>query len=105
MSMSTNENILLQETNKGGYTLAILARFEDPYPVQYIIRLAKPDGTEADYMSTLEGFKNIGELLTALHYFAQTKLYPKDTAALREVLTAEKIKSFAEILKAAKLSV
>jgi hypothetical protein len=103
--MSTNENILLQETNKGSYKLAIVARFEDPYPVQYIIRLSEPDGTEVDYMSTLEGFKNIGELLTALHYFAQTKLYPKDTVALREVLTAEKIKSFAEILKAAKFSV
>ena len=103
--MSTNENILLQETNKGGYKLAIVARFEDPYPVQYIIRLSEPDGTEVDYMSTLEGFKNIGELLSALHYFARTKLYPKDTAKLREVLTAEKIKSFAEILKAAKFSV
>ena len=105
MSMSTNENILLQETNKGGYKLAIVARFEDPYPVQYIIRLAKPDGTEADYMSTLEGFKNIGELLTALHYFAKTKIYPKNADRLREVLTAETIKSFAEVLKSAKFSV
>ncbi len=105
MSITTSENILLQETNKGGYKLAIIARFEDPYPVQYIIRLSKPDGTEVDYMSTLEGFKNIGELLTALHYFAETKLYPKNTERLREVLTAENIKNFAEVLKAAKFSV
>jgi len=104
MSMSTNENILLQETNKGGYTLAILARFEDPYPVQYIIRLSEPDGTEVDYMSTLEGFKNIGELLIALHYFAKTKRYPKNIARLKEVLTAETIKNFAEVLKATKSS-
>jgi hypothetical protein len=55
-------------------------------------------------MSTLEGFKNIGELLTALHYFAQTKLYPTDPHKLKEVLTAEKIKSFAEVLKLAKFS-
>ena len=102
MSMSTNENILLRETNKGGYKLAIVARFEDPYPVQYIIRLAKPDGTEADYMSTLEGFKNIGELLSALHHFAKTKRYPKNIAKLKEVLTAETIKNFAELLKATK---
>jgi len=56
-------------------------------------------------MSTFEGFKKFGELLTALHYFAQTKLYPKDPKKLREVLTAEKIESFAEVLKAAKLDV
>ena len=105
MSTTTNENILLQETNKGGYTLAIVARFEDPFPVQYIIRMSSPEETEVDYMSTLEGFKNIGELLTALHYFAQTKLYPKNTDKLREVLTAENIKNFAEVLKAAKFSV
>ena len=105
MNMYTNENVLLQETNKGGYTLAIVARFEEPFPVQYTIRVSTPEGTEVDYMSTLEGFKNIGELLTALHYFAQTKLYPKDAVRLREVLTAENIKNFAEVLKAARFSV
>ena len=105
MSMSIDENILLQETNKGGYTLSIIARFEEPFPVQYIIRVSKPEGTEVDFISTVEGFKNIGELLTALHYFAQTKLYPKDAAKLREVLTAENIKNFAEVLKSARFSV
>jgi len=99
------ENILLQETNKGGYTLAIVAKFVEPYPVQYIIRVSPPEGAPVDYMSTLEGFKKIGELLTALHYFAKTKLYPKNTDRLREVLTADTIKSFAEVLKAAKFSV
>ena len=103
--MSVYENVLLEDTNKGGYRLAIMARFEEPFPVQYVIRVSRPDGVEVDYMSTLEGFKNIGELLTALHYFAQTKLYPEDPQRLREVLTAEKIKSFAEVLKAAKFSV
>jgi hypothetical protein len=103
--MSVYENTLLEDTNKGGYRLAIIARFEEPYPVQYIIRVSTPEGVEVDYMSTLEGFKNIGELLTALHYFAQTKLYPQDPYKLREVLTAEKIKNFAEVLKAAKFGV
>ena len=102
--MSTNENVLVQETNKGGYKLAIIAKFEDPYPVQYVIRVSAPDGTEVHYMSTLEGFKNIGELLTSLHYFAQMKLYSKDALRLREVLTAENIKNFAEVLKAVKRS-
>ena len=96
------ENILLKETNKGGYSLSIIAKFEDPFPVQYSIRISKPEGVEVDFVSTLDGFRNIGELLTALHYFAKTKLYPKDRNRLKEVLTAESIKSFAEVLKAAK---
>ena len=103
--MAFYENVLLQETNKGGYRLSIIARFEEPFPVQYVIRVSSPEGIEVDYMSTLEGFKNIGELLTALHYFAKTKLYPQDPIRLREVLTAENIKNFAEVLKAAKFSV
>ena len=103
--MSACENVLLLETNKGGYSLEILAKFEDPFPVSYIIRVTTPQGVQADYISTLEGFKNIGELLMALHYFAETKLYPKDTEKLREVLTAENIKNFAKVLKSAKFSI
>ena len=102
--MSANENIVLQETNGGGYTLSIVANFEEGYPVQYIIRVSKPEwkpkGREVDYISSLEGFKNIGELLIALHHFAQKKLYAKDPDKLKKVLTAEKIKDFAEVLKA-----
>ena len=105
MSKQGNENILLQETNKGGYRLEVIAKFEDPYPVAYIIRLSTPKGKKVDYISTIEGFKNIGDLLTALHYFAKTKLYPKDVSKLREVLTTENIKNFAEVLKAAKFSI
>jgi len=105
ISMSASENILLEDTNKGGYRLAIVARFEEPFPVQYVIRLSTPKGIEVEYMSTLEGFKNFGELLTALHYFAKTKLYPQDLQKLREVLTAENIKNFAEVLKSARFSV
>lgn len=105
MGTPVNENILLQETNKGGYRLEVIAKFEDPYPVAYIIRVSTPEGTKIDYISTIEGFKNIGALITALHYFAQTKLYPKNTTELRKVLTAETIKNFAEVLKAARFSV
>jgi len=105
LSKKASENVLLQETNKGGYRLEVIARFEDPFPVAYTIRVSTPEGNKVDYISTIDGFKNIGELLTALHYFAQTKLYPKDVAKLREVLTAENIKSFAEVLKAAKFNI
>jgi hypothetical protein len=80
-------------------------KFQEPYPVGYIIRITTPQGVQADFISTLEGFMNIGELLMALHYFAKTKLYPKDTEKLKEVLTADTIKNFAEVLKSAKFSV
>jgi len=103
--MSTCENVLLHEENKGGYSLAIIAKFEEPFPVSYVIRVTTPQGVKVDYISTLEGFKNIGELLMALHYFAETKLYPKNTEKLREVLTADTIKNFAEVLESAKFSV
>jgi len=103
--MSSCENVLLHEENKGGYSLEIVAKFEDPFPVSYIIRISTPQGDRADFISNLEGFKNIGELLMALHYFAETKLYPKDTEKLREVLTADSIKNFAEVLKSAKFGV
>ena len=103
--MSNCENVLLHEKNQGGYKLAIIAKFQEPFPVSYIIRITTPQGVQADFISTLEGFKNIGELLTALHYFAQTKLYPKDTEKLKEVLTADNIKNFAEVLKSAKFGV
>lgn len=83
----------------------VVAKFEDPYPVAYIIRVSTPKGRKVDYISTIEGFKNIGDLCTALHYFAKTKLYPKDVTKLREVLTAEKVRDFAEVLKAAKFSI
>jgi len=96
-----SENILVEETNKGGYKLEILAKFEDPFPVLYIIRVSTPDGIEVDYLSTLEGFKNIGELLLALHHFAKKKMYPKKPDELREVLTAENIKKFAQLMKSA----
>jgi len=102
MNTSACENILLQETNKGGYSLAIIAKVADPYPVTYIIRVSSPKGEAVDYLCTLEGFKNIGDLLTALSHFAQNKLYPKNTAKLGEVLTPENIKNFAELFKAGK---
>jgi len=102
--MSRVENVLLKESNKGGYSLAIVAAFEEPFPVQYLIRVCPPEGDGVDFISTLDGFKNIGELLMALHYFARTKLYPKDRDRLREVLTAQNIKNFAEVLKAAKFN-
>lgn len=66
-------------------------------PVNYIIRITTPDGVSSDYISSLEGFKNVGELLVALHSFAREKFYPKNPEELKEVLTAENIKSFVKL--------
>jgi hypothetical protein len=92
--MSASENVPLREENNGGYSLAILAKFQEPFPVSYMIRVTTPQGAQVDFISTLDGFKNIGELLMALHYLAENKLYPRNTEKLNEVLTADTIKNF-----------
>ncbi|HXX88079.1 MAG TPA: hypothetical protein VEH86_06520 [Candidatus Acidoferrum sp.] len=97
--MSFSENVLLCERNRGGFSLELVARFVENSPVKYIIRIKTPSDMSADYVSSLEGFKNVGELLVALHSFAEQKLYPTDTEKLKEVLTAENIKSFVKLKK------
>jgi hypothetical protein len=100
--MAFSENVLLCEKNRGNFSLELVARFVENRPVKYIIRITTPEGAPADYVSSLEGFRNFGELLVALHSFAEEKLYPTDTEELRKVLTAENIKSFAKLKKSGK---
>ena len=40
--MSTCENVLLNKTNREKYSIAFLARFEEPLPVSHIIRVTAP---------------------------------------------------------------
>jgi hypothetical protein len=82
--MSKCENILECETNKGNFKLSIIAQFNDYSPVKYIIRIEKPEGERADFVSSLEGFKKFGELLLDLHSFTEEKLYAKDMNQLKE---------------------
>ena len=100
--MPFSENVLLCEKNRGNFSLELVARFAENSPVKYIIRITTPEGAIADFVSSLEGFKNVGELLVALHSFAEEKLYPTDTEELRKVLTADSIKSFAQLKKSGK---
>ena len=94
------ENELMCEKNRGGYKLSIVAEFSDYAPVKYIIRIEKPNGEKADFISSLEGFKEFGELLLALHSFAEEKLYAKeDVEQLKEILTADNIKTFVKFKK------
>lgn len=102
--MVTCENIFAYEQNKGNYKLSIIAQLSDHDSARYIIRIEKPEGEKADYMSTLEGLKKFGELLIDLATFAEEKLYAKDTQQLKELLTAENIKTYVKFKKAAKFT-
>jgi len=99
----TCENVLLKETNKEGYSIAFQAKFEEPLPVRYSIRVTATNARKADYTCKLKCFNTITKLLTALQYFAETELYPKDTKKLKNVLTAENINIFADILKSTRI--
>lgn len=96
--MSASENVLFKKMNKEKYSISLIAKFEEPHPVSYIIRVTAPNGHKTDYACTLECCRNISELLTALCYFAETELYLKDTKKLKTVLTAENLWNFADVL-------
>jgi len=102
--MSDSENILVCETNKGNYKLSVVAQFDYGTPVLYTIRIEKPSGERADYVSTLDGFRKFGELLLDLHSFAEEKLYTKDKQELKELLTADSIRTYVKFKKAAKFT-
>ena len=97
--MSACENMLATENNRGGFTLSIVAEFSDYGPVKYIIRIEKPNGEKADFVSSLDGFKKFGELLLDLHSFAEEKLYATDKEKLKEILTAQNIKTYVAFKK------
>lgn len=100
--MTICENILVTENNRGGFTLSIVAEFSDYGPVKYIIRIEKPNGEKADFVSSLDGFKKFGELLLDLHSFAEEKLYATDKEKLKEILTAQNIKTYVAFKKVGK---
>jgi hypothetical protein len=100
--MGTCENTLATENNRGGFTLSIVAEFSDYGPVKYIIRIEKPNGEKADFVSSLDGFKKFGELLLDLHSFAEEKLYAIDKERLKEILTAQNIKTYVAFKKVGK---
>ena len=79
------------EQNKGEFELSIVARLKGPLVsnVQYMIRLKTPEGETIDYMTTLQGFKELGELLLALHDFCKLPIYAneKHVDKLKEHLT------------------
>ena len=107
MQTENVDHTVWRHENRGNYELSIVARLQGPLVsnVQYIVRLEDPEGYAIDYMTTLDGFKEVGELLEALHYFCKLPIYAneKHVDKLRELLTPENIKKFAEIIKSSRL--
>ena len=101
------DHTVWSQRNKGNYELSIIARLKGPLVsnVQYMVRLKDPENCTIDYMVTLTGFKELGELLLALHDFCKLPIYAneKHVDKLKELLTAENIKKFAEIIETSKL--
>jgi hypothetical protein len=57
-------------------------------------------GDRLDYMLTLDGFKELGELLIALHDFCKDPIFTKEVQSiekLKECLTAENITNWAKL--------
>ena len=98
------ENQLATEINSGGFQLSIVAASAGVGPVKYIIRIEKPNWDRVDYVSSLEGFKKLGELLLNLNAFTEDKAQIDDKEKLRELLTAENIKKYGNFKKALKIS-
>lgn len=107
MTQKVVDHVIWCERNRGNYELSIVARLKGPLVsnVQFMLRLKGPDDYSIDYMTTLDGFRELGELFQALHYVCKLPIYAneKHVEKLRELLTPEKIKDFAEIIKTSRL--
>jgi hypothetical protein len=98
------ENQLATEINSGGFQLSIVAASSGVGLVKYIIRIEKPNWDRADYVSSLEGIKKLGELLLDLHSFATEKLPVNAEGNLRELMSAKNIMEYAKFKKTVKIS-
>ena len=105
MTAEAVEHEIWFQSNKGDYKVSIVAKLKGPLVsnVQYVLRLSH-DGRTIDYLTTLDGFKELGELFQALHYFCKRRIFAeeKNIDKLKELLTPENIKSCAEYLRISK---
>jgi hypothetical protein len=91
------------ERNKHGYEISIVARLKGPHlsNVLYMVKLNNPQDQPIIYVLTLEGLKKLGELFLALHDFCKDPIFVREKSLdkLKELLTAEKIKNYADIAR------
>ena len=97
------DHVIWTERNRGNFKISIVARLKGPrvYTVQYMVRLGSPIPGKDDlnFMLTLDGFKELGELFIALHDFCKEPILVNETNVdkLKELLTSENIKNYAQI--------
>jgi len=97
------DHVIWHEKNRGNFEISIIARLKGPrvYNVQYMVRLRSPSPGKDDlnFMLTLDGFKELGELFIALHDFCKEPILVNETNVdkLKQLLTSENIKSYAQI--------
>ncbi|MCJ7635136.1 hypothetical protein MUP77_22435 [Candidatus Bathyarchaeota archaeon] len=107
MDNNVVDHAIWTHRNRGGYELSVVARLKGPLVsnVQYTVRLKDPENLTIDYMVTLEGFRELGELFLALHDFCKLPIYAneKDVEKLKGLLTTDNIKKFAGIIETSKL--
>jgi len=101
------EIVLFDETNKGGYKIQVIAQLMGPDVgnVRYLLRVSEPpqeDGGSIDYICTVDGFRKIGKLCTALATVVKSPLFAteKNIQKIRKFLTADKLETVADYLKA-----
>ena len=90
------------DRNVAGVELSVVARLKGPHVsnVQYRVRMKQPEGEYIDYMLKLEGFKELGELLIALHNFCRSPIFARESQSvdrLKQCLTAENITNWARL--------
>jgi hypothetical protein len=107
MTEEVVDHVIWTQKNRGNFRLSVVARLKGPLVsnVQFLVRLTDPEENNIDYMTNLEGFKDLGELSLALHHFCKLPIYAnqKHVDKLKELLNAENIKAFAEIVKTSKI--
>jgi hypothetical protein len=95
------DHVIWEQSNRGHYRISIVARLKGPnaYNVAYMVRLENPEKQSFDFMLTLDGFKEIGELCIALHDFCKDPIFVNETNSeeLKRLLTSENIKNYARI--------
>jgi hypothetical protein len=106
MSEGYVDHTVWTHTNNGGYQLSIIARLKGPLVsnITFMVRLRHPEGNIIDYTSTLDGFKQLGELFLALHNVCQHRMYAteQNIARLKTLLTTENIKNLSGFLETLK---
>jgi len=108
----TEEKIIFEEENKGGYKLQLIAKLRgyNASNILYVIRIRQPvemigDDVCIEYVTSVDGFKAFGELCLALSRIVKHPMFVNESniEKIKELLTSDNIKAHAELLKISKI--